>query len=148
MKKYILMTALLVQAGSATMATTAEQIFEKGLESSAHQGIEVRKGTIKALIENALYLDAHLKDGDSDPQVFSCINDIRDSIIGLNAVGVFDTFLAPDWFHDEDKPGNIMAGVLYLQQFPQEMTREIKEKLAHLSHSVAPLLRAEITKLL
>ncbi len=148
MKKYILMTALLVQAGSATLATTAEQIFEKGLESSAHQGIEVRKGTIKALIENALYLDVHLKNGASDPKVFSCIKDIRDSIIALNAVGVFETFLVPDWFHDEGKPGNIMAGVLYLQQFPKEVTMELKKKLISLSKKAPSLLRAEITKLL
>jgi hypothetical protein len=80
--------------------------------------------------------------------VLLSIKDIRDSILGLNAVGVFESFLPIDWLQDEDKLGNIMAGVLYLQQFPQEMTMEIKGKLGSLSKTVPPLLRVEIAKLL
>jgi len=146
MKKYIFFTALILQAGTA-MATTAEQIFENGLQSSAHKGIEVRKGTVKSLIENALYLDKHLKNH-TDPKVFSSIQDIREAIPGLDAVGIFETFLAEDWLQDENKPGNIMVSVLYLQQFPKELTRALKRRLTSLSRAVPPLLRNEIAKLL
>lgn len=148
MKKYILMTALLVQTSTAVVATTAEEIFPNGLESSDNNGIDVRKGTIKALIENALYLDVHLKKDVSDEKMLSSIKDIRDAIKGLNAVGVFEVFPPEDWFQDENKPGNIMAGVLYLQQYPDQMTAELKKKLGSLSKTVSPLLRAEISKLI
>lgn len=148
MKKYILMTALLVHTGTAVIATTPEEFFPNGLESNANKGREVRKGTIKALIENALYLDVHLKKDISDQKVLSSIKDIRASIKDLNAVGVFETFPAEDWFQYADKPGNMMVGVLYLQQFPDQMTPELKKKLDSLSKIVSPHLRAEILKLI
>lgn len=148
MKKYLLMTALLVHVGTAVVAATAEDVFANGLQSSAINGIEVRKGTIKALIENTLYLNIHLKYDDSGDKTLSSIKDIRDSIQALNAVGVFETFPAADWFQYEDKPGNIMAGVLYLQQFPDQMTSDLKNTLVLLSKKGSPLLRAEIEKLI
>ena len=148
MKKYLLMTTLLVHTGTAVFATTAEEFFPEGLESSTNNGVDVRKGTIKALIENALYLDVHLKNGVSDEKTLSSIKDIRDSIAGVKAVGVFEVFPAIDWFQYEVKPGNMMVGVLYLQQFPDQMTAELQQKLVLLPKTTSPLLRAEIAKLI
>lgn len=148
MKKIIILQSILMLVNSASMATTPEQILANGQDTSIRKGIETRKGTIKALIENVIQLNAQLKNENPNQDVYSLIKDLKDSLPAQNALEISDIFPAEDWFYDEGKPGSFMVGVLYLQQFPHKITKDLKEKLTKVSKTAHPLLKQEIEKLI
>jgi len=148
MKKLFLISTFLVSAGTSLLAKTPDQVLVNGQDSAVHKGgITVRKGAIKALIENVKQLNTKLK-GREDTSMLALINDIRESIPAHNAIDVFEAFPAGDWFQFEDRPGMVMVGVLYLQQFPDKITGELKERLSKLAKAAHPLLKHEIEKII
>lgn len=148
MKKYVLTMALLMTSISSLRAITPEQILKDGQDSSSQNGVVTRKGSIKALIDNVLELNTFLSKNGSSKEAKVDIEDLRESILGLKSLNVFDVFSVNDWLRNDDRPGQLMVGVLLLQQFPEMMTPEIKDRLSCLSKKVHPLLKNEIEKLI
>lgn len=149
MKKFILISALITGTGTSLMAKTPDQVLPNGQDSAVHKGeITVRKGAIKALIENVRQLNTLLVEKKEDTSMITFINDIRESIPAHNAIDVFQAFPAEDWFQFEDRPGMTMVGVLYLQQFPDKLTAKLKIRLSKLAKTAHPLLKQEIEKII
>jgi hypothetical protein len=149
MKKFILLGSLLASAGTSVFAKTPNQVLANGQDSAVHkEGVIVRKGAIKALIENVKQLNVQLKGNKETPSLLALIKDTRESIPAHNAIDVFEAFPVEDWFRFEDRSGMIMVGVFYLQQFPVKMTEELKVRLSKLSTTAHPLLKQEIEKLI
>jgi hypothetical protein len=146
----LFMSTVLMVTGSAVMAITPNQILADGQDSSVHKGgVTVRKGTIKALIENVKKLNLDLKKTTRQDikTIAAIVNEVRRSIPEHNAIDVFEAFPVEDWLQDETRPGMLMVAVLYLQQFPEKMTPTIKTKIAKLTKAAHPLLKLEIANL-
>lgn len=147
----LFMTTGMMVMGSSLMAITPNQVLLDGQDTAVHKGgVTVRKGTIKALIENVKELNAELKKSRThDTNTIDVIvNEVRRSIPEHNAIDVFKAFPAEDWLQDESRPGMLMVGILYLQLFPEKMTLTIKTKLAKLIKAAHPILKREISTLL
>jgi hypothetical protein len=148
MKKSLLIMSLMVGTSNLASAVTPEQILADGIDASNTNGVVLRKGSIGAFINNVMYLNDHLKQPGSSDAVLKAIKDMRDAMPVQHSQDLFKVFSINDWFESEDKPGTVMAGVLFLQQFPAHYTPEVKERLVQLSKKVHPLLKTELTKLI
>jgi len=146
MKKSAIVISLFIGA-SDTMAVTPEQILADGKDTFAKKGVTIRKGSVAALIMNVQLLNAKLKSKETGEHVERIIKDLRAAMPALEAIDVMSVFQASDWFESEARPGNVMVGVLFLQQFPQYLTQPIKEKLRHISIRAHSRVKAEIATL-
>jgi len=148
MNKYLLTMALLMGSVSTLSAITPEQILKDGQDSSSKNGVVSRKGTIKSLIDNVNELNILLSQKDSSEKAKADIKDLRESMLGLESLDVFKVFPLKDWLIGEGNPGQVMVGVLFLQQFPEMLTPDMKASLSSLSKKAHPLLKNEIEKLI
>gem|GEM_PF-5068877 len=147
MNNKMLVMSLLVGLSASVSAKTPEQVLADGKDSTVLKGVEFRKGTIASLIKNVSLLNEQLKLQETPAGVNVVIEDMRASIPAQEALDVFNVFKAEEWLVSE-QPGNLMAGVLFLQQFPQFLTPQIREFLIQNSIGAHPLLKAEIVKLI
>lgn len=157
MRKMITMATLLMVSSAQTWGVTPEQIFSDKLEESRgnKKGLTVRKGTIKALIDNVLYLNSTLgkrnlkMNSKEKKKIQQTITDIQESISLLEDVYIFDVFPAEDWFESAARPGNIMVGILYLKKYPEQISPSLKEKLKGLiNQNIHPVLQTELESII
>lgn len=87
-----------------------------------------RKGIVAATLNNVALLNTHLEKGEKQ-EIEEIVNAVRALIPSLKVVGVFHLFTPLEWVSSNGQPGRILAGVLFLQAYPQEMTPEIQAKL-------------------
>lgn len=153
MRKMITVATLLMVSSAQTWGVTPEQIFSEELQESHgnKKGLTVRKGTIKALIDNVLYLNNILEKNNSkmiseeELKIQQTIKDIQESIPLLEDVFIFDVFPAEDWFESVERPGNIMVGILYLKKYPEQINPSLKKKIKGLiNQNLHPVLRTEL----
>lgn len=91
-----------------------------------------RKGIIAATLNNVALLNSLLIEESSvnnRAKLQKIIDAICPLIPSLRIVGVFDFFTVEEWLSTETQPGRIFVAVLYLQQHPQKITPEIRERL-------------------
>ncbi len=148
MKKSVLVISLFIGASGNIMAVTPEQILADGKDTFAKKGVTIRKGSVAALIMNVQLLNVELKAHESSDKVEGAIKDLREAIPALEAIDVMNVFQVSDWFESEERPGNVMVGVLFLQQFPQYLTQPIRERLRHISVKAHSRVKAEIATLI
>lgn len=151
MQKILPMTALLSISSAQTWGVTPEGIFADGLQESPGNktGIVVRKGTIKALIDNVILLNKEIGKGSNklDPRndLKQTVRDIKEAIPLLEDVFVFDVFPIEDWFDSADRAGNVMVGVFYLKEYPEKLTQSLRDKMEKmLKQDLHPVLRMEL----
>lgn len=111
-----------------------------------------RKGTIAATINNVALLNQKLPIAATQEELKK-IQDIMNAFIelipSLRALAVFDLFNPEEWVSSDQQPGRVLAGVLYLQNHPKEVTAETRQKLEKIkSVTKIDILSQEITKLL
>ncbi|MBP9694754.1 MAG: hypothetical protein KBE16_08615 [Alphaproteobacteria bacterium] len=141
--------AALISLGPATTtyAVTANEIFPEKLNEIVLDGQVVRKGTIGATFINALQLDKLLLTKGHNNDIEGLIKDQRGLGSGLKATHLFETMPIIDWLKDNQRPGRIMIAVLALQECPDLMTAEIRNRLKQIQKACHPLLKAEIGSL-
>jgi len=106
-----------------------------------------RKGTVAATLNNIALLNKSLSNAESDQN-----NEIKKAISSLipslKAVGIFDLFGIEEWINDTQQLGRIYVAVLYLKQYPNEITSGMKLKLQKIANSTQSVyLRNEIETL-
>lgn len=144
----LLLSSLMISTSNQTLAITPEQLLADGQDHIAQNGITARKGSIKALIDNVAELNLHLTDQKNPEKAKKAIADLFESMPTQKELKVFEMFPPAEWIANKDYPGKVMAGVLYLQHYPAELTPAIKTELITLSKTAHPLLKAEIQKLI
>lgn len=152
MKKYLFITPLLLASfmlnhSNSTFAITPEQLLADGQDHINQNGLTVRKGSIKALIDNVAELNIQLTDKSDETKAQKAISDLFESMPTQKELKVFEMFPPTEWITNEDHPGKVMAGVLYLQHYPTELSPMLKTKLSKISKHAHPLLKREIQKL-
>ncbi len=90
-----------------------------------------RKGSIAATILNANELEAILKlppSVERNQTLEAIVQDIRDLVPALHAVALFDFFTPLEWLHTLPalREGKAYVAVIYLQQYRQFLTHEIR----------------------
>lgn len=123
--------------------TTAEvktirpkDIFPDGKDSmTAPDGTVMRKGTIKATMENIKILNK-LLDGPSSEerakQVEQNLQVVSEFIKPLHNLEVFKFFKPIEWLKNDKNQGRILVAVLYLKNFPEAIAPEVKTRLEDL----------------
>jgi hypothetical protein len=111
-----------------------------------------RKGTIAAMLNNIALLNTLLSEKISSNDLTK-IQEIIKAITSLvppsRAIGVFDLFTPEEWLSSETQPGRVLAAVLYLQKYPQDITPKIKKRLLQIqSQTTIKVLSESIAKTL
>lgn len=105
----------------------------------------VRKGTVAATLNNIALLNTLLSESNLSENHLK-IDKIAQSIIALlpslRVIGVFDLFTPQEWLSDDNQPGRIFAIILYLQQYPQDITSAIRERLIQIQNKTEVLAEA------
>jgi hypothetical protein len=135
---------------------TPESILPAGADSTIsknpYTGEEgpARKGTVAATLNNIAVLNELLKKNDENPQINQLVEAVNSLIPSLRVIGIFNLFNPDEWLrNDVDQPGRALVCVLYLQQYPKEITPYIKLRLQEIQKkSNNKKLVAEITKAL
>ena len=93
---------------------------------------KARKGTVAATLNNIAMLNKLLLENSEQNQ----IAEIKKAVIGLipslKAVGIFDFFTPAEWIGSLCHPGRVYVALLYLQRYPEEITKEIAHQLRDL----------------
>lgn len=148
MKKHLIPIILNIALGSTAFAITPEKILADDAHATVRDGIAIRKGSIGALTANTSILNHLMTIENSSLEIESSIKAIRENVIGLEAIGVYDLFSVEEWLMDEKKPGNIIVGVLFLQTFPEMINDQIRDRLIELSSTAIDRLKEEILKVI
>jgi hypothetical protein len=144
----LLLSSLMISTSNQTFAITPEQLLADGQDQINQNGRTVRKGSIKALIDNVAELNLQLTEQGDPAKAHKAIADLFESMETQKELKVFEMFPPTEWIQSKDQPGKVMAGVLYLQHYPAELSSLLKSQLINISKSAHSLLKAEIQKLL
>ncbi len=128
------------------------QILPDGQDSiTAKDGTVVRKGTVKATIENIKLLNAVFLTPQGDERrekIQTILKTTDDFIRPLHHIELFEFFTPVEWLQDPCNQGRILIALSYLNQFPNLVTDTIKEKLSELAPISQPEVKELICKLL
>lgn len=140
---YTLSTLILSTTLCAVMPS---DLLPDGHDGSIINGIFVRKGTVAATISNAKYFD--LLKNEPDAQMDSILEDIYSLIPGMKALDMFNFFSPFEWIQKKgDNEGRVLVGIIYFQQYPEELTQEVIDYLTeNRAHFSKPIL-TQIDKL-
>lgn len=165
MLKKLLLTTLISASGSSPAfaagqkaAFTPESVLPKGVDSNISvnpytgESGETRKGTVAATLNNIAVLNTLLIEKPS-PENQAKIQEIVEAVSALlpslRVIGVFDLFTPSEWLAMDQQPGRALVAVLYLQQYPKNITPEIKQRLVQIrSQTKVKLLSDAIIKAL
>jgi hypothetical protein len=102
---------------------------------------EARKGTVAATIHNIVLLNDILNQNPfcQDSRVAEICQAISALIPSLRVIGIFNFFTPLEWLVSLHQPGRVLTTLLYLIQYPHEVTVEIKNQLVHLQRNT-PIL--------
>ncbi|MBY0501051.1 MAG: hypothetical protein K2P93_03505 [Alphaproteobacteria bacterium] len=124
-------------------AFTPERILPAGVDSNIStnpytgESGPARKGIIAATLNNVALLNTLLSEKSSISDSTK-VQEISETIISLipslRVVGVFDLFTPQEWLSSETQPGRVLAAVLYLQKYPQDITPTIKKRLLQIQN--------------
>ena len=89
-----------------------------------------RKGTVAATVNNVALLNKALTaEVPDDKHIEALIDAMKALIPSLRVIGMFDVLSVDAWLADDKQPGRILIAALYLQNYPKEMTPEIRQRL-------------------
>lgn len=124
-------------------AFTPESILPTGVDNTIStnpytgESGSARKGTVAATLNNIALLNTLLSEkiSSNDPtKIQEIIEAITSLIPSLRVVGVFDLFTPEEWLSSDTQPGRVLAAVLYLQKYPQDITSKIKKRLLQIQN--------------
>lgn len=116
-------------------------------------GTLARKGSVAAMLLNASVLDEllpQLPSSAKEEEVDKILTDIRSLMPTLHAIHLFDFFSPLEWLQAKPRSqeGRIVIALLYLQQYPQLMNRDILNRLQQIKEQVSLETKQEIEQLL
>ncbi len=148
MKKLLFSVILLQAITFSAFAVTPEQILAIDENESIQKGLNTRKGSVGALIANTLILNSEIDQKNVDSKkINESITDIRENVVGIESIGLFDILPIDGWLSDEERPGNLMVGIIALQEMPQMMTTHLENRLKILEQNNTGLIKQEIQKI-
>lgn len=137
---------------------TPESVLPAGVDSSASvnpytgESGEARKGTVAATLNNIALLNKLLpgaKSEEEKKQISDLVAAVDSLMPSLRVVGMFDLFTANEWLSSPNQPGRVMAAVLYLKRYPQEISPEVRRTLVRTEKfTKIKLLKSNIKDLL
>lgn len=162
MRNYISILFIIL-LGAASMASaegamTPEKLLPAGVDSgeivNAYTGEkgQARKGTVGATISNVALLNKLLKEkpsAETNKKIEETSQAVIKLIPSLKIIALFDFFTIEEWLGNHDKqPGRALVALFYLQEYPKEITPEIKMQLNRIaSETKIEMIKAVIKKL-
>lgn len=131
---------------------TPESILPAGVDSAIStnpytgESGPARKGTVAATLNNIALLNKLLSEklSSNDPTKLQGIIEAITSLIpSLRVIGIFDLFTPEEWLSSDTQPGRLLAAVLYLQQYPQNITSKIKKRLLQIQNQTTIKILSE-----
>lgn len=104
----------------------------------------VRKGTVAATLNNIALLDRLFLNNSEQEQIITITKAVKELIPSLKAIGVFDLFNIKEWVNNLNHPGRVYVAILYLNNYPDEITEEIICVLQEIQKAIPhPLFQSE-----
>lgn len=122
---------------------TPESILPAGVDNNIStnpytgESGPTRKGTVAATLNNIALLNTLLSEkvsSSDSSKIQGIIEAITLLVPSLRVVGIFDLFTPEEWLSSETQPGRVLAAVLYLQKYPQDVTPKIKKRLLQIQN--------------
>jgi len=91
-----------------------------------------RTGSVAATMNNIVVLNKLLETPntpEASAEIRKVTAEINHLIPSLRVIGIFDFFPPLDWIGKGEQLGRVLAAILYLKQFPDEITPEISTAL-------------------
>jgi hypothetical protein len=133
-------------------AVRPSELLPDGQDSlTAHDGTIVRKGSVKATIDNIKYLNElfQLPQGQNRATEIAAVVDVMEGLIKpLHYIELFSFFSPLEWLQDPFNQGRIFITVMYLQQYKNFITHDVEKKLTDLALISQPEVKEAITNAL
>lgn len=143
------------QASTNSNIFTPESVLATGVDSATSvnpytgQSGEARKDTIAATLNNVVLLNKIMagKDTEQNPgQYKQIIEVIQKLITPLNAIGMFHFFTVEEWLAADNQPGRQLVGLLYLQNYKEELTQARKDLIKKIQKTTKSTLLLDMIK--
>lgn len=106
-----------------------------------------RKGIVAATLNNIALLDRLFSDNADEGQITDIKKAVVDLLPSLKAVGIFDFFSPIEWINKEYL-GRTYVVLLYLKCYPDEINKEIVDKLKMIHQMIQnPVFQSELQSL-
>ena len=106
-----------------------------------------RKGTVAATLNNIALLDQLFSNNANQEQIADIKKAVIELMPSLKAIGVFDFFSPIEWFNLEHL-GRTYVALLYLKYYPDEINKEIADKLKKINQTTQnPFFQSELQSL-
>lgn len=145
--------AMMASVGHATDPVQPSDVLPDHQNTLEENGVQMRKGSIKATIENINAMNRILtmpEGNDRTEKLQAVIKVVQSLIPALDKVGCFSFFTLDEWIQDEQNQGRILVGLLYMEHDPKSVTQTIKDTLTtYLAHGgIAPEVKERIKTVL
>ncbi len=149
MKKitYTFMGLMMALTINAAKAVQPSDLLPEGQNSKVLNGVDVRKGTVAATIQNVKVLDARMQSNEVHESLAGIIKDQRPLCKALWALDIMKVQSIDLWI-DENRPGRTLVAVFIMQDVPELLTEAVRESLESMLPMAHPVLAQEISKLL
>jgi hypothetical protein len=122
-------------------AYTTEDILPDNQNIIVSNGTEIRKGTVKATIENIKLLNECFKQPftkERNTNIKAIMRIMEELIEALHLVGLFEFFQPLEWLQDSKNKGRIMVALLYLSMHKEQLDEKIRLRVYELKKNFEP----------
>jgi hypothetical protein len=106
-----------------------------------------RKGTVAATLNNIALLDRLFLENIDQEQIVNVKKAVIELMPSLKAIGVFDFFNLIEWINPKHL-GRTYVALLYLKYYPDEVNKEIVDKLQEINQTIQnPFFQSELQSL-
>jgi hypothetical protein len=95
-----------------------------------------RKGTVAATLNNIALLNQLFLENPEQDQIATIRKAVVNLMPSLKAIGVFDLFNPIEWLNNPKQLGRMYVAILYLKNYPDEISNEILSKLQEIKQTV------------
>lgn len=108
---------------------------------------KARKGSVAATLNNIALLDRLFLENADQEQIANVKKAVTELMPSLKAIGIFDFFNPIEWLHPK-RLGRSYVSILYLKHYPEEINKEIADKLQEINQTIQnPFFRSELQNL-
>lgn len=146
--KYMLTALMMASSANTVQAVKSTDLLPENMNSKEFKGVEVRKGTVAATIQNVELLDALMQSDEDHESLAGVIKDQRPLCKPLWALDLTERQPIDLWINDAQRPGRTLVAVFIMQEVPDLVTDAVRESLESMLPEAHPVLAQEISKLL
>ena len=113
-------------------------------------GVRGRKGSIAATLKNIQIFDQHLKKREEIvlPDMEQAIEDQKELLPVMRGVGIMELFSIEEWLQSEDALGRVFYALMYLEAFPEKISKPVIQRLSEILEWKNPILTKVCERLL